>query len=85
MQAGLSLLCDPPKQNKAYALIILAPAFVTQTSVIKLMCCCLQWLKEGKITYLDHVTNGLENAPKAFIGMLHGENTGKAAVHVADA
>lgn len=45
----------------------------------------LQWLKEGKVSYLDHVTDGLENAPQAFIGMLKGENVGKAAVHVADA
>ena len=45
----------------------------------------MQWLKEGKINYLDDVTDGLENAPKAFIGMLHGENVGKAAVKVAEA
>ena len=45
----------------------------------------LQWLKEGKVSYLDHVTDGLDNAPQAFIGMLKGENVGKAAVHVADA
>lgn len=43
-----------------------------------------QWLKEGKVHYVDDVTNGLENAPKAFIGMLHGENVGKAAVKVAE-
>ena len=46
--------------------------------------CMVQWLKEDKINYLDDVTNGLENAPKAFIGMLHGENVGKAAVKVAE-
>lgn len=43
-----------------------------------------QWLKEGKIHYVDDVTNGLENAPKAFMGMLHGENVGKAAVKVSE-
>ncbi|KAL3157229.1 hypothetical protein ABBQ38_001466 [Trebouxia sp. C0009 RCD-2024] len=43
-----------------------------------------QWLKEGKMNYLDDVTHGLENAPKAFIGMLHGENVGKAVVKVAE-
>ena len=46
--------------------------------------CIVQWLKEGKIKYLDDVTDGLENAPKAFIGMLHGDNVGKAAVKVAE-
>ena len=45
----------------------------------------LQWLKEGKVSYLDHVTDGLDNAPQAFIGMLKGDNVGKAAVPVADA
>eukprot|EP00058_Branchiostoma_floridae_P014187 XP_002599675.1 hypothetical protein BRAFLDRAFT_70354 [Branchiostoma floridae] len=39
-----------------------------------------QWIKEGKIKYKEHVTEGFENMPKAFIGMLVGENTGKAVV-----
>ena len=43
-----------------------------------------QWLKEGKVNYIEDVTTGLENAPKAFIGMLHGKNVGKAAVKVAE-
>lgn len=49
-----------------------------------LLCVCLQWLKEGKVHYVEDVTDGLENAPKAFMGMLHGENVGKAAVKVAE-
>eukprot|EP00058_Branchiostoma_floridae_P022693 XP_002608183.1 hypothetical protein BRAFLDRAFT_90402 [Branchiostoma floridae] len=40
----------------------------------------MQWIKEGKIKYREHVTEGFENMPKAFIGMLVGENTGKAVV-----
>lgn len=43
-----------------------------------------QWIKEGKIIYRESVTEGLENAPRAFIGMLKGENFGKAVVHIAD-
>ena len=38
------------------------------------------WLKEGRIRYREHIVDGLENAPKAFIGMLKGENLGKQLV-----
>jgi NADPH-dependent curcumin reductase CurA len=43
-----------------------------------------QWVAEGKITWREDVTEGLENAPAAFMGMLRGENRGKALVKVAD-
>ncbi|HZD25109.1 MAG TPA: NADP-dependent oxidoreductase [Alphaproteobacteria bacterium] len=43
------------------------------------------WLREGKVKYHESVTEGIENAPRAFIGMLKGENFGKAVVHIADA
>jgi NADPH-dependent curcumin reductase CurA len=39
-----------------------------------------QWVREGKIKYRETVTEGLENAPRAFIGMLRGENFGKQLV-----
>jgi NADPH-dependent curcumin reductase CurA len=42
------------------------------------------WLAEGKIKYRESITKGIENAPKAFIGMLKGENFGKAVVQIAD-
>jgi NADPH-dependent curcumin reductase CurA len=44
-----------------------------------------QWLKEGKLKYRENIIEGLENAPRAFIGMLKGENIGKQLVKVADA
>jgi len=37
----------------------------------------------GTINYRTHVTDGLENAPEAFIGMLQGRNFGKAIVKIA--
>jgi NADPH-dependent curcumin reductase CurA len=40
-------------------------------------------IAEGRIRYREDVTDGLENAPKAFIGMLEGHNFGKALVRVA--
>ena len=40
------------------------------------------WLAEGKLRYREDVTDGLENAPAAFMGMLRGENRGKALVRI---
>lgn len=37
----------------------------------------------GEIAYLEDITEGLENAPAAFISMLTGGNTGKNIVQVA--
>ncbi|XP_018593736.1 prostaglandin reductase 1-like [Scleropages formosus] len=42
----------------------------------------LAWVKEGKLKCHEHVTLGFENMPAAFMGMLRGENTGKAIVKV---
>jgi prostaglandin reductase 1 len=39
-----------------------------------------QWLREGRIKYREEVVEGFENMVKAFIGMLHGDNTGKMLV-----
>jgi NADPH-dependent curcumin reductase CurA len=43
-----------------------------------------QWLRERKIKYREDLVEGLENAPKAFIGMLEGRNIGKQLVKVAE-
>ena len=40
-------------------------------------------IREGRIRYREDVTEGLENAPAAFIGLLEGKNFGKALVRVA--
>lgn len=42
-----------------------------------------RWIKEGKIQYREQVTDGLENAPQALIGLLEGKNFGKVVIRVA--
>ena len=37
---------------------------------------------EGKLKYRESIAIGLENAPKAFIGLLSGQNFGKQLVKV---
>ncbi len=41
------------------------------------------WVASGKIKYRETVAQGIENAPKAFIGLLKGENFGKQLVKLA--
>jgi NADPH-dependent curcumin reductase CurA len=41
-----------------------------------------EWLKEGKLKYAENIVEGLENAPKAFIGLFTGENLGKQLVKI---
>ncbi|MGH3143499.1 MAG: NADP-dependent oxidoreductase, partial [Gaiellales bacterium] len=43
-----------------------------------------KWVAEGQLTWREDITEGLENAPAAFMGMLRGENRGKALVKVAE-
>ncbi|MEU4446271.1 NADP-dependent oxidoreductase [Actinosynnema sp. NPDC050801] len=38
------------------------------------------WIADGGLRYRETVTEGLDRAPQAFIGMLRGENLGKALV-----
>ena len=40
------------------------------------------WLKEGRLRYRETIYEGLENAPRAFIGLFQGENLGKALVRL---
>src|SRR5499433_205100 len=41
-------------------------------------------LKDGRIRHREHITDGFENAPAAFMGLLQGKNFGKALVRVSD-
>ncbi|MCY1036267.1 NADP-dependent oxidoreductase [Corallococcus sp. BB11-1] len=40
------------------------------------------WLREGKVSDVSTVVDGLDKAPDAFIGMLRGDNTGKMLVRL---
>lgn len=42
------------------------------------------WLKQKKLKFAENIVEGLENAPKAFIGLFKGENLGKQLVKVSE-
>jgi NADPH-dependent curcumin reductase CurA len=43
-----------------------------------------QWVKEGRVKYREDIVDGFENAPRALIGLLRGENFGKLLVRIAE-
>ena len=42
------------------------------------------WIKDGRIKYKEDVVEGLEKAPRAFIGLMQGGNFGKLLIKVAE-
>ena len=42
-----------------------------------------QWIKDGSVKWEETVENGVENAPKAFVNLFSGANTGKMLVKLA--
>ncbi len=42
------------------------------------------WYQAGRLTCRERITDGIENAPQAFIEMLHGANIGKQLVRLHD-
>lgn len=44
--------------------------------------CPCSFSLQGKLRSREHITKGFEQMPAAFMGMLRGENTGKAIVAV---
>jgi NADPH-dependent curcumin reductase CurA len=49
------------------------PAFLSE---------CAAWVREGRLKYREDIVEGLDSAPRAFIGLLRGENLGKLIVKV---
>jgi NADPH-dependent curcumin reductase CurA len=43
-----------------------------------------EWVQSGELQYRETVTQGLANAPEAFLGLFEGENVGKQLVKVGD-
>lgn len=42
----------------------------------------LKWIKEGKLKFKETVTVGFDQMTEALVGVLQGDNTGKAVVKV---
>jgi hypothetical protein len=42
-----------------------------------------EWVRSGRLKYREDISEGLENAPAAFLGMLQGKNFGKTLVRLA--
>lgn len=42
------------------------------------------WIRDGRVKYREDFVDGLENAPRAFMGLLEGKNFGKLIVRVSD-
>lgn len=51
------------------------PAFLDEVS---------GYVRDGKVTYRESVTEGIENAPSAFLSLLKGGNFGKQLVKIAE-
>jgi NADPH-dependent curcumin reductase CurA len=45
---------------------------------------CGRWVREGRLKYREDIVEGLDNAPRAFIGLLQGKNFGKLLVKVGE-
>jgi hypothetical protein len=41
-----------------------------------------EWVRDGRLRYRETVVEGIENMPRAFLGLFHGDNIGKMLVKV---
>jgi NADPH-dependent curcumin reductase CurA len=41
-----------------------------------------EWVRSGRLRYRETIIDGIENAPRAFLGLFHGEGIGKMLVRV---
>ncbi len=66
------------KQARAEGFLVFQFADKFQRAAVEMA----KWIKEGKLKYKEDIVEGFENLPKAFIGMLQGDNIGKRLVKV---
>jgi NADPH-dependent curcumin reductase len=45
---------------------------------------CSRWVREGRLKYREDIVEGIDHAPRAFIGLLQGKNLGKLLVKVGE-
>lgn len=92
---GFTTKADPHKSPPGFAVILVHASLCVSNEIYMLEKILLQvilfwWMKiqqfsffwQGKVKCHEQVTEGFENMPTAFIGMLKGENLGKAVVKV---
>jgi hypothetical protein len=77
----------PPGPNLGPVLInrVTIRGFIVSDHVNRLpafLADCGRWVREGRLKYREDVVEGLDQAPRAFIGLLRGENLGKLIVNV---
>lgn len=44
----------------------------------------MEWYADGKLSYREHIVDGLKNAPKAINKLFDGSNTGKLIIKISD-
>lgn len=68
------------KQARAEGFLVFQFADKFQEAAVEMA----TWIREGKLKYKEDIVEGFENLPRAFIGMLQGDNTGKRLVKAAE-
>ena len=79
----------PPGPNMGLVLVnrVMIRGFIVSDHADRLPACladCGRWVAEGRLKYREAIVDGLDNAPRAFIGLLQGKNLGKLLVRVGE-
>ena len=74
----LGALIEKRARVEGFLVSDFAPRFEAATEELA------RWVASGDLNYEETVTEGLENAPDAFLGLFEGENVGKQLVKVSE-